>query len=1724
METSLVVIHNPFERSNRDVRVLDITARPTVSQLLADYAPNAPELVVSINGVVITEEEWGNRELCLGEQLVVTPKLQKGGILAAILTILVVIYAPYLVNFLAQGAWVGAVAGSFAATGLGIAMTIGISMIGGYLVNALVGPSKPSLPGLQSYDSSPTYSWQPLTTQTAGTPVVKAYGTLKLYGNIIAGYIENTGDSGQLQYANVLLDLGMGPYDTLSDFTINDQDLSVYKGVTVVTRMGNLDQEVIPAFNDTPINRSMSTKVLNGAPVIWTTPGNQYDALEVVLTCPNGLYHANNSGGLDLYSINVVVEVSSDSGATWVPFSQMSGTTSVSSTNRWSYGRWVALGTTGGLMPRLTFWSEFSAGSSVYTDHDEGETTPADEFTGRYFWRWILAGDEYSAVANTYNYNTLQGKSPQPIRRTYKIVGCNRGTTYKVRITNNTADITDSKWADDVYLTSVNEIAYDDFQYPRSVLVAIRALGTDQLSGSFKFSCIAKASIVRVWNGSAWVSEHNNNPAWVTWDILTQPVFRNDLTVARYDGFDPSRIDLVSFYAWAQWCDYMVPAAPSGTEKRCTFDGVFETTMTMWETALEVCATARAQLVIKGTKVYVVYDYARTTPVQLFSVGNTAVRGFNEVFLPMADRAASLEVQFSDAAQGYARDTITAVNINITEQAAARTQIALRGVTRVSQAWREAQYRLAKNELLKRSGEISVDIDAIACTIGDLVWVQNDVPIWGQGGRAGAGSTTTTLVLDKTVTIESGKTYELSVRLRDDTIVAKRTVVTPAGDVTSLAVSVAFPTAPEQYDVWAFGETNKSVKEFLVTEMVKDGDQRVKLGLLEYNASIHNIDLGIPTIPPSNISASTGAALTFFYVAGVAQPFIIEGMEKLAGGEIDVYADLQFGILRPEAVAFVTVYGSISGLPQIKLGTSRDNTFRVHGLISGSTYGFTVVATNQFGNEEPVSLGLSDSKLIVGTTAIPLDVTGFAAAFDGVGVTLTWNLLTEVDIDTYEVTNQLGATVCSVNAKQFSLLANGLTPGAWTWSIRAKDTTNHYSATPATASLTVLNPATPTLTPAFNGPTLFNNSEIGFVWTSSETSLPLDYYDVRYSASGGSWAAGTSVGKIQSRLCSLIANWVGVRRFWVAGVDAAGNTGTAGYIDVDITIPAAVTINSPTFEADLFVLTWTPPTAVLPIREYEVFYSSTSITDPLSGGTSLGTTKATRFIIPAKWSGSRRWWLRAIDVAGNPGTVSYVDKTLTIPPMPSVTQQVIDNNVLIKWGLVAGSLPTDTYEIRRGDVFSSATVIGTKSGAFTSVFENLAGTYTYWVVAIDTAGNYGTEGSVAAKVNQPPDFILANQTNSSFAGTKVAALVQTNGTLLLPVNITETWSDHFTVLRVSAMAVASGGSGYAVGNKIRLNTGTTGFHATATVASISGSAVTALTLVGPGNYTVAPSAAGATVALTGTGTGLTVNPTYAAWASPNDQVNAGFPVMIQPYPLSASYQEPDIDMGQSITSQIQVTYTGSAFAGAPVVGCTISISPDGSTWTDFPGVTALYETFRYVRVKLDVTAYGDDAYTLADLIITVAAKLHSEVGTVTATGATGTIVNFPSEFLSVTSIVTSAQQSGTITPVITVHNFRGSSDAITYSVTSNVCTVNLTAHDFLTGQKVKLSFLSGTGVNGIYTITGVTANTFTVAMTTANTSGSPTGSCISQSMRVYAFNYSTGAAVTCDVGWTVKGY
>lgn len=1036
----LVVVRNPFDRRDRDERLIAVASAPTIEALVGEYLPagsaEGVALVVSINGECLPREAWAQRTLAAGEQMVVMPVLQGGddGMLGMVLSIGLMIVAPYI-----GVAMYGAMGGTFVMANAGLMASMisaGVGLLGSALIGALTAPDKPQLPAAAasspgSYDSSPSYAWQPVTTQEPGGVVARAYGTVKLHGNIIAGYIEATGDTGREQTAHLLIDLGMGPYAALRDFKINGQPLNFYSGVTLIERRGQLNQEVIPTFNDTRLTRGIGAKVVNGAPVTRNTVGSDFDALEIVISFPLGLYYANDTGGMSSLSVQYTVEISADGGASWAPVARTPRTESavvLSTTGQWTLGSWSS--DEGG-----SYWHQLSVGSSVRTDHYEGELV-SDGWSPASVWRWIETTTSTTIYTEVLDSITTSGASQQPIRKTFRADGLTRGISYQVRVINQSADQTDNRHGDDLYLAEINEVLYDDFEYPRTVLVAIKALATDQISGGMQFECIGDTAIVRVWNGSAWAAEFSRSPAWICWDALTQPVLDNNLNVLRYDGMDPARLDLPAFWGWAQWCAVAVPIA-GGTEPRCLFDGIFDTPTSAWDAALEIAASARAVLLLRGTTVTVVWDCARTLPAQVFSVGNTSVNSFSETFLPMADRAGAIEVDFMNAEQGHERDKLTVVNAGVVEAAAQRVQFSNRGIRRTTQAWREAMIRLKKNELLRRCASLGVDIDSIACTVGDLIWVQDDVTQWGEGGRIVSG-TATTLLLDKSILLAAGKSYEVVLRLADDTIVT-RPISTAPGSVSSITVGSAFPALPTAYDVWAVGEAGRAVKPFLVTDIRRDGEQRATLSLIEYNASLYGVDSGIPTVPTPNLSAALATPVINNLRAE-------EVMERSADGVIVVHLDLYYDI----AVA----YRAVAYCAGTRIGESATGKIRYANVTSGATYTVSVRPLWLTGEGPPASWQ-SLTRTVVGKSALPANVAQLSIA----GTVLSWPTVADIDLAGYRLRFHYGqnfdwGTAVALHtglliAAPFDLLVRPA--GVVTLMIKAVDTSGNES--PASANI-----------------------------------------------------------------------------------------------------------------------------------------------------------------------------------------------------------------------------------------------------------------------------------------------------------------------------------------------------------------------------------------------------------------------------------------------------------------------------------------------------------------------------------------------------------------------------------------------------------------------------------------------------------------------------------------------
>jgi len=949
-EITIVTIKNQFNKKDSERRIVPFD-HENLLELKEKYLPVPIEdvdFVVSVNGQLVPKENLALSIPNKGDCVVFTAKPRYGEIVVAVAWVLTTIVggavSAYVVYAVAALVYVALYAG----------LMIGMNL----LVNALFVTSPDVSGGVSDSDRSQLYSWNPATTNKQGIPIQKMYGESMVYGNCISVYIENIETD---SFLNVLIGLNLGPIYEISDIKLNEQEFSVFTGVTFETRMGYIEQSPITNFNDTKLEYPLSRVVSYGNPIVYKTVLDDFDEVEVDVGFPKGLYHMRGTNVCN-HSVDIRIEaIDCDDETKVFLLTFHTDQTYVGEGGHWSFGYWT------GPLTDLT-WVELYAETSTVV-HVEGsvdywfyknfgaivhDLNGAPISGGLVFitgvWRWIEEGAIYATEFSDYvhfNATTLDS-----VIRTFRTKLPKKGHYY-IRVTKLSEEYTDVTWGDELVLTAVREISSDDFSYPRMTLVGIKALATDQLSGTLGFSCMLKGSLIRVYDGvSAWTVEYNNNPAWVCYDILTQPVFNDpsyvcitdgysisrwyrcklsntadsgnippnntywtpsdgpskvnpwllgasqilhtyvindsivyrcklahtassddepgvgvnwetywvkctwtagleyvDITdsgVNRYDGINPSKLDYVAFKTWADFCDELVDDGEGGTEKRFVFNGGFDSDFTLWEAAIKVCVMSRAMLYWNGSKISVILDKA-DTPNQLFSSGNVIADSFEETFLPYEDRAGEIEVSFMNQDNGYQRDTFTIYNTTI-DKPTNKVAVQLLGTTKASQAWRIAQFLLLCNQYLKRTISFKVDIDAIACNIGDVINFQHDVPQWGIAGGRVVSATANSVTIDTEVTIEAGKTYAIMIRLSDDTLVTK-TVSNTAGSYSTLNVSTPFTATPSQYDLYSFGESATVTKPFRVQSIEKDQDQIMTITCLEYDSNVYSVDTGTPTIP-----------------------------------------------------------------------------------------------------------------------------------------------------------------------------------------------------------------------------------------------------------------------------------------------------------------------------------------------------------------------------------------------------------------------------------------------------------------------------------------------------------------------------------------------------------------------------------------------------------------------------------------------------------------------------------------------------------------------------------------------------------------------------------------------------------------------------------------------------------------------------------------------------------
>ncbi len=519
-------------------------------------------------------------------------------------------------------------------------------------------------------------------------------------------------------------------------------------------------------------------------------------------------------------------------------------------------------------------------------------------------------------------------------------------------------------------------------------------------------------------------------------------------------------------------------------------------------------------------------------------------------------------------------------------------------------------------------------------------------------------------------------------------------------------------------------------------------------------------------------------------------------------------------------------------------------------------------------------------------------------AYEHGNVRLSWNNATQsLPIKCYQVFRS-GVLIDEVQAQSFLVPVNW--QGDEVFGVIPVDSANNFGVE-GTLNIAPLAPGAPDVEFSFDGP------DVRFVVVKNAGSLPLDKLIIRHDS--------VVVAEVDSDSWSIPVTWQGQRNFEFLIQDSAKNISPATLITIDPRIPSAPIVEG-SFVGRNIIFSWQSTRVDLPIDRYVI----------RRGEIQIEVTQPT-YSMEVDWVGAATISVVSYDSAGNASDIGEYLVAPELPSVPTIESNVIDNTVTFRHLATQGSLPLAAYEIREGAVFDVNDPPLTASGDdnFTTYQDLPAGIYTFHANTRDSAGNRSSPVSFGVLVNQPPDYVFLAEWSArtlGWPGTMMNAYIDGQNRMVLPVNTSESWEQHFT------------------------NRG---------------------------------------------------------FATPQEQINAGYERYLQPSENTAQYIL-EYDYGVLITdSLVTVVSSPDELDGNVMQDVILFTSSDGISWSE-PIVARQTRAanFRFVRAILNFSAEGgDDLATVDDVIVKLDKKVTTDVGraTINAEDVNGTFISFNLQFL-----------------------------------------------------------------------------------------------------------------------------
>lgn len=489
--------------------------------------------------------------------------------------------------------------------------------------------------------------------------------------------------------------------------------------------------------------------------------------------------------------------------------------------------------------------------NALYEQNEQGDTN------GTSVWFRILINGLPRA---TYEIN---GKSSSRFYRSY-IIDDLPERPFTITVERTTTDSKSQRLQNATNWVSYTEIIDTKLSYPNMALAGIKT--DSRYNPNFpNVNFLLYGRLVKVpstydpetrtystalWKGD-WKQAWTNNPAWVFYDLVTDPLAGLGKRVGDYG------LDKFQLYQIAKYCDELVDDGYGGKEPRMTANLWLTDQRSAYEVLSDMASVFRAIAVWNGTQFTAIQD--RTAdPVCTYSQANVIDGKFSRQYAAMKSIYTAAEVEYADERNMYQKAVeYVADDLMIDRYGYNVKKMTAYATTSRGQAHRWGKWVLATSLLEQCTITFSVGRQGLLHLPGDIIEVaDNDYAGKTLGGRVVAvnGKVVT---LDQPIEI-SGNSY-LSY-LNDEMKVVKVAISSVDSKNKAVVTLATVPTGLEPMDDWVLKTPNISTQLYRAIGITENDDGSYTITALQHEPQKEAIVDGSASFIPVATTAHTGGA------------------------------------------------------------------------------------------------------------------------------------------------------------------------------------------------------------------------------------------------------------------------------------------------------------------------------------------------------------------------------------------------------------------------------------------------------------------------------------------------------------------------------------------------------------------------------------------------------------------------------------------------------------------------------------------------------------------------------------------------------------------------------------------------------------------------------------------------------------------------------------------------